>query len=247
MKLRPGFAGGALALGAALLAGAAPAAAQDAFASFGSSFYDTDEFCLNSSAFITDFSVGVSGDMVGVSAMYDNSDWPWPNPPGSTGGGGGLLVPVSYNVAAGAARQEQFYLRQGEAIQATVELYPLGILRRLSGERQGTLETIDRFLVPFVGAGVHYSGDGDTEEAGGSRNLPTYGLRSAARPIVTYGARLFLPGRDRRIRLQLQYNGSTMFVDEFEAVSPQGETLPIASENLTWGNWSVGVSLRLGG
>ena len=241
----PGTARAMLVLATVLTTSAAPTAAQDVSASFGSSFYDSDEFCLNSSAFITDFSVGVSGDMFGASAMYDNSDWPWPNPPGSTGGGG-LVIPAAYYLGAGAA-QEQFYMTQGEALQATVEAYPLGILRRLTGEREGALETVDRFLVPFVGAGVHFSGDGETAEAGDGRNLPTYGLRSAARPIVTYGARLFLPGRDRKVRLLLQYNGSTMLVDEFEAVSPLGETLTIDSENLTWGNWSVGVSLRVGG
>jgi hypothetical protein len=243
----PGTAGAVLVFAAALAANAAPTAAQDVFASAGSSFYDSDAFCLNSSAFFTDFSVGVGGGMVGVSASYDNSDWPWPRPPGSSGGGGdALLVPAAFYLGAGAA-QEQFYMTQGEALQATVEAYPLGILRRLTGERPGALETIDRFLVPYVGAGIHVSGDGETAEAGDGRDLPTFGLRGDGRPIVTYGARLFLPGRDQRIRLQLQYSGSTMFVDEFEAVSPGGETLRIESENLTWGNWSVGVSLRVGG
>jgi hypothetical protein len=246
MRMHPGIAGAVLVIGAALAASAAPTAAQDVSASFGSSFYDSDEFCLNSSAFITDYSVGASGDLFGVSAAYDNSDWPWP-PPFPTGGGGGLVVPAAF-LRFPAARQEQFYLSQGEAFRVVADVFALELLRRVvGGDEEGGLARIDRFVRPVFGVGFQYSTDGETAAAGEGRNFPTYGVRGGTNLLIQYGARVYLPSREQRVRIQLEYRGTSMFVDSFELETPAGNILTRDGETLTWSDWSVGVSFRLGG
>lgn len=73
----PAFALAAVALPFA----ASPAAAQTyGFLRLGNSTYDGDPFCEDPTAAITMFSLGFSTPLVGLTAEYNNGDYPWPPP-----------------------------------------------------------------------------------------------------------------------------------------------------------------------
>jgi hypothetical protein len=117
----------------------------------------------------------------------------------------------------------------------------------MSDGQEGILVRLDRNLRPYLGAGVLLVTDGDPAPAGSGRDLPTFGLRSFVAPVVTYGARLYLPSRQSRLGLVLQYRGNSAFVTGAEYEEPDGSLVDVGDETLTWGTWSVGVSFRVGG
>lgn len=232
------------------------AAAQgDVSVTGGAGVYGSDAFCLDTGAFFSVVEVSGGGDLVGGSVAYSNGSHPWPGPP--TGGelglapypGGASLNRVA-RVEGPQTRglQQQAFLTNGDAVRIMAETFPIALLSRLPGQREGVLSEINRYVRPFVGAGVYISGDGTTAPVGtNGRDSPTFGLEGSTSLILSYGARLYLPARDRRVRLVLLYRGNTMFISDVVYRTPDNGTLRGDGEALTWGEWGVGVSLRIGG
>lgn len=244
MRMRLGrFACAAVAVVGLLAGSTAPSAAQLGI-SVGSSVYSEDhDFCLMSGAAITHYQADYSGDVFGVSASYVNSDIPWLIPPGSSGGAN-LVFPASALVSAGR-QQGPVYLSQGELITASVEVFPIAALLRLTDN--DAFGRVDRLLRPFVGIGAGLLTDGEPAPPGENRAVPTYSIRGFTAPLLSYGARLHLPSREAPISLLLQYRNSHLFVGNFDFETPDAETIPGDGETLTWGTWSIGASFRIGG
>lgn len=238
MRQKPVTAIGSVALALVLsMWGTAKAAAQDVYAALGSSLYSDDPFCLSTSAALSSAQIGVSGDAFGVSAAYNNSNWPWPKPPPPPPGG--LVVPGASYSLLGASRQESNYLTHGDAFRAVLELFPLGLL---PGLRESTAN-LRRYIKPFVGAGVQISTDGETSPAGGDRDLPTYAVLGSTDLLISYGASAVVPLGDR-FGIHLQLRGNTLFAGDIEIETPDGQTLVSEDNRLNWGEWLVGLNLR---
>jgi hypothetical protein len=219
-------------------------------ASVGANIYESDEFCLNSEAFLTYAEASYGGDVAGVSASYANSDVPWLPIPG--GGGQNLVLPAAASVAAYrvpvGAQQETFFRSQGDAFQASVDIFVIGLARRIArGDEDGGLARIDRIVRPFVSAGVILTTDGDPAPAGDGRQLPTYGQEGYTAPTISYGARVYLPSRESRLGLLIQYRMTHAFVGDVNYVQPDGNTTPAGNETIDWGMLSVGLSFNVGG
>lgn len=168
--------------------------------------------------------------------------------PEPDGNAGSTRLPrgLRASASAGPIDEHEAFLTHGRAIRLMAETFPIAVLARLVGERAGVLQDINRYVRPSFGVGMYVSGNGKTAPAGNGRNLPTYGLEGSASPMLSYGARAYLPGRDKRVRLTVHYRGNTMFVREFAYLTPNGETLRRDGETLTWGEWGVGVSIGIG-
>jgi hypothetical protein len=215
-----------------------PAAAQDFYAALGSSLYSDDPFCLSTSAALSSAQVGVGGDAVGVSASYNNSNWPWPKPPPPPPGG--LVVPGATFSLAASRQQETFYQTHGDAFQAVLELFPLGLL---PGLRESTVN-VRRYIKPFLGVGVQVSTDGEPAAVGVNGDLPTYAVLGSTDLLVAYGASATVPLNDR-LGIHLQFRGNTLFAGDIELEGPNGETLISEDNRLNWATWLVGLNLRL--
>lgn len=220
----------------------------------GSGVYASDAFCLDTDAFFSVFELSGGSDLVGGSVAYSNGAWPWSGPP-PAGGLASTANPRGPTLNRGAwsrtfesgAFQEEQFLTHGNAVRIMAETFPVALLARLPGQRDGTLGGINRYVRPFIGAGVQISGDGEAAPPGNGRESPTFGLEGSTNFIVSYGARLYLPARDLPIRAVLLYRGNTMFVSDVVYRTPDNGTLRGDGETLTWGEWGIGVSLRIGG
>lgn len=230
--------GSAVVLAFASLGSTAPnIAAQQVFLGAGSSLYETDAFCLDSSATLTDYHVGVSGDSWGASATYDNADWPWPKPPTGPGGNTEQALGGPETVLA-QQLTTPIYMTRGSSVQAVAELYPLGVL---PGLREQTT-TLRRYLKPFIGVGLQISQDG---EASTDREFPTYAVKGATDALVSYGASLRLPLQGDAFGLQVQFRATSLFSSGPDLEGPGGETISTESETVTWGTWLVGFTVGL--
>jgi hypothetical protein len=79
---------------------AAPAAAQTfGFLRFGNTASGDDPFCEDPTAAITMIAAGISTPLVGMSAEFNNGDWPWP-PPNAYRGGASLTHGNSFQLTA---------------------------------------------------------------------------------------------------------------------------------------------------
>jgi hypothetical protein len=235
----PASLGSAFVLALAGMGATAPdVAAQQVFLGAGSSLYETDAYCLDSSASLTDYHAGISGDSWGASATYDDADWPWPRPPGS--GPGGNTEQARGGPATVLAKQltTPIYMTRGSSVQAVAELYPLGLL---PGLREQTA-TLRRYLKPFIGVGVQISQDG---EASSDREVPTYAVKGATDALVSYGASLRLPLQGDTFGLQVQFRATSLFSGGPDLEGPGGETISTESETVTWGTWLVGFTVGL--
>lgn len=229
------------------------AAAQDLSLTGGSGVYASDAFCLDTGALFSVVELSGGGDLFGGSVAHSNGSHPWIPPdaaasalaaqPGNVNLSGGLRP----GALRAAASQQNAFLANGRAIRIMAEAFPVALLARLPGQREGALRDINRYVRPFVGAGVHISGDGTAAPAGtNGRDLPTFGLEGSTNLILSYGARAYLPGRDSRLRLVVTYRGNTMFMNDVVYRTPDNETLRRDGKTLTWGEWGVGVSVRIG-
>ena len=203
----------------------------------GSSVYSSDAFCLDSGAALTNFGAGVEGDLVGGEFSFINGAWPWPPPPGS----GGSFAAFS---GAQSFRQPENYLTHGNALSGLVKVFPVALVQRLGLD--GLLGSVDRYVRPYLGAGVHSSMDGEAAPAGDGRTLPTYSVQGQTNLIFSYGVSALLPGRDSRLGLVVDYRGSHLFAGDFDIETDDGETLTIEGDNLRYGAWGVGLRVRLG-
>lgn len=229
------------------------AAQGDASFTSGSGVYASDEFCEDTNAFFSVFELSGGGDLFGGSVAYSNGSHPWPGPPpgGERSGPDGNAGSINLNrglraSSASPTAEHEAFLTHGRAIRLMAETFPVAVLSRLLGERARVLEDINRYVRPSFGMGLYVSGDGRTAPAGDARDLPTYGLEGSASPMLSYGARAYLPGRDKRIRFTVHYRANTMFVREVAFNTPDGETLRRDGETMTWGEWGVGISFRIG-
>lgn len=220
----------------------------------GSGVYESDAFCLDTNATFSVIEVSGGGDLVGASVAYSNGAWPWTGPPpaaalglGPFAGGVSLNREGQGKASRSRAFQEEAFLTNGDAVRIMAETFPVAFLSRLPGQREGTLGDINRYVRPFIGAGLHISGDGETAPPGNGRELPTFGLEGSTNFILSYGARVYLPGRDMPVRAVLSYRGNTMFVSDVVYRTPDNGTLRGDGETLTWGEWGIGLSLRIGG
>jgi hypothetical protein len=94
--------------------------------------------------------------------------------------------------------------------------------------------------------GAQFSTDGDPAPVG-DRAAPTVGVKGDTNLLLSFGAQAYFPSRVRPLRLVVQYRGNVLFVDEIEVVDASGQTLRVDADRQTWGEWSVGFSLRVGG
>lgn len=205
-----------------------PLAAQgDVSLTGGSGVYASDEFCLDSSTFFSVFELSGSGELFGGSVAYSNGAWPWtPPPPGGESESDTTAAPRKFAVLSrptslSGGEHHDAFLTHGRAIRLMAEAFPIAVLSRLVGERVGILREFNRYVRPSLGVGVYVSGDGTTAPASSGRNLPTFGLEGSTAPMLSYGARAYLPGRDKRIRLTAHYRGNTMFVREVAYRTPK--------------------------
>jgi hypothetical protein len=218
------------------------AAAQfNVWAAAGASTYGDDEFCLESAATFTSFTVGVENSWLGGEAEVNNSDWPWPNPPGS-GNPPANLVPA--RIRGGGLTQQGNYLTHGNAFRGTIKLFTLPLIRQLGLD--GLLGNVDRFVRPYIGVGVQFSTDGNTAAPTANRPLPVFSIQGGTNIFVTYGISALVPAKDTRVGLIIGYEGSTMFANEVQVETNTGATQTIETGNLRWGQWSVGLRWRLG-
>ena len=245
MTKRHGFpAAAAVLLGVGISFGASAPVAGQTSASGGANTYAGDEFCLNSTAALTVLELNHSGGVAGASATVMNEDAPWLRRPGSGNGPGGTAASATLL----PAQQEDAYLTQGLAFQLTGELLPIGILRRvLALPEDGGFARIERILRPYAGAGLIIITEGETREAGDGRDLPTYAMQRVTAPVLTYGARLFLSLPDRPIGLVVQYRGTSAFVRDGKYERPDGTTENVGDSTLSWGTFTVGLTLGVGG
>lgn len=232
----------------------AVAAQGDISVTAGSGVYASDAFCLDTDAFFSVFELSGGGDLVGGSVAYSNGAWPWLPPP--TGVDAGSSSAKNLNRNRGAPRststaprsaQPEAFLTNGDAVRILVETFPVALLSRLPGQGDGALGGINRYVRPFIGAGVHISGDGTAAPIGtNGRDHPTFGLEGSTSFVLSYGARVYLPGRNMPIRAVVLYRGNTMFVSDVVYRTPDNGTLRRDGETLTWGEWGIGLSLRIG-
>lgn len=222
----------------AILALLAPAglSAQEFFVGGGSSFYETDAYCLDDDATVTDYHVTFGGDSFGASVTYDSGDWPWPKPPG-TGPGGNQRTIGEVPTVIARQQAEPIYLSRGSAVQVAGEIYPFGFF---PGLREAT-RSLRRYVKPFVGAGLQFSSEG---EASDDRDRPTYAIQGSTDPMVVYGVGLRLP-LTGSLGLQAQYRGTTLFGGAGELVGPGGEEDQVSGSTVSWGTVIVGFTLGL--
>jgi hypothetical protein len=218
--------------------GAMEVAAQDFYAALGSSLYSDDPFCLSTSASLSSAQIGVGGSGIGVSASYNNSNWPWPKPPPPPPGGA-VVSGVAYSVSSGQ-QQASYYLTHGDAYRAMLEIFPLGLL---PGLRESTAN-LRRYIKPLLGVGVQVSTDGEPAATGVNGNLPTYAVKGGTDLVISYGASAVVPFSDR-LGLHLQFRGNTLFAGDVELEGPGGESLISEDNRLSWGEWLVGLNIRL--
>lgn len=223
---------------ASLALTASPITGQEVFFGTGSSLYETDEFCIDPDAALTDYQVGVSGDAFGASATYDSGSWPWPKPPGSGSGGNQHLIDPPTVITQQQQQDTDIYMSRGSAIQAVAEVYPLGAL---PGLREATA-TLRRYVKPFIGVGFQVSRDGESST---ERTFDTYAVQGATEPLVAYGASLRVPLGDGGFGLQVQFRGTSLFSGGSDLEGPDGDTITTESETLTWATWLVGFSVGL--
>lgn len=214
----------------------ARAAAQDLYLAVGSSAYSDDPFCLSTNAALSDARIGVGGDAIGVSASYNNSNWPWPKPPPPPPGG--LVVPGAAFSVGAAQDDHDFFLTHGDAFQAVLEFFPLGLVPGLR-ERTATLR---RYVKPFAGVGVQISTDGEAAATGANGALPTYAVQGGTDLVVAYGASANVPLGDR-LGLHLQFRGNTLFAGDVELRGPDGDILISEDQRLNWGQWLIGFNI----
>ncbi len=197
---------------------AIPVAAQgDFFLSTGSAVYGSDEFCVDSDAFLTHYRAGFSWEAVGVSAAFINNDYPWPE--------------------SQAASQPSNRLTRGNAWQGVVELFPLAFFR--SGEGGSS---VGEYVRPFVGVGIQYTGDADPSTPAGE--LPIFVVDGRTDVLAAYGAHVTVPLGSSGVRALLQFRGTTLFPSEFKITDTQGQTRTQDGNRLTWGELTVGVSVQ---
>jgi hypothetical protein len=189
----------------------ARAAAQDLYLAVGSSAYSDDPFCLSTNAALSDARIGVGGDAIGVSASYNNSNWPWPKPPPPPPGG--LVVPGAAFSVGAAQDDHDFFLTHGDAFQAVLEFFPLGLVPGLR-ERTATLR---RYVKP-------------------------YAVQGGTDLVVAYGASANVPLGDR-LGLHLQFRGNTLFAGDVELRGPDGDILISEDQRLNWGQWLIGFNI----
>jgi hypothetical protein len=232
----------------ALLAIPSLAAAQDIYLLAGSSVYESDEACLVPDGAFSAFTIGGGGSIIGASASYINGDWPWPPKPPPGAGGSNSLVAASLVSGAVSAAIPDVYVDHGIAIQTVIDLFPVPLLQRLGGNRgdDGALGTFDQYVRPFIGVGAQFSTDGDPASVG-DRLAPTVGVKGDTNLLLSFGAQAYFPSRQRPLRFVVQYRGNVLFVDQIEVENASGETFVIDTDRQTWGEWSVGLSLRVGG
>jgi hypothetical protein len=211
----------------------------------GDSSYSSDAFCLQSGATFTNFSLGVDGSAVGADAMFSNGAWPWECPPSGCGGGSAAFSTGPAYSGTGRARQENYYITHGNAFFGTVRLYPLALI---GSRADNTLGRINQYVLPYIGAGIQTIGDGETASAGfRGREVPTYSVASRTDFVLTYGAKLLLPGRQSRFGLVLEYRGFRNFTDQADIETDTGDVIQNSDLSLNWGAWALGFRFRLGG
>jgi hypothetical protein len=208
----------------------------------GSSVYSSDAFCLDSGAALTNFGAGVEGSVFGGEVMFINGAWPWPCPAGGCGGGTGFNL-VGFS-GQGRLSQPSSYLTHGNAVLGVVKLFPVPLVQRFGLD--GLLGAVDQYVRPYIGVGVQISSDGETASAGGARLLPTYSVKGRTDFVITYGAAALLPGRDTRLGLVVEYRGARTLGNEIEVETDDGRTLESDGSSLKWGQWGVGLRIRLG-
>jgi len=208
----------------------------------GSAVYSSDAFCLDSGAALTNFGAGIDGSVVGGELMFSNGAWPWPCPAGGCGGGTGFSL-VGFS-GQGSVSQPSSYLTHGNAFQGVVKLFPVPLVQRFGLD--GLLGAVDQYVRPYIGVGVQVSSDGETAPAGGGRVLPTYSVQGRTDFVITYGAAALLPGRETRLGLMVEYRGAQTLGNEIEVETDDGRTLESDGSSLKWGQWGVGLRIRLG-
>lgn len=191
-------------------------AAQTIVFTSGNSIYSDEHFCPIPPETLTTYRLTAEFDVIGFSTTYNNEDYPWPPEDG------GLSSP-----------QQQAFLDHGPAFELAAELYPLGF----------TTGRLKNYVKPFVGAGLHRTGDGDAE-AGTAGALDTYGIRGATDPMFTFGAKFTLPVSGRLgIRAEARLTG--ILAGDYEQVTPTGSTITVNDDVQTWSEWNIGFTFRV--
>lgn len=141
-------------------------------------------------------------------------DYPWPLPP----------------------PDRVVHLDRGGAIQAMAEVYPLRVIP--------VAREVERWVRPFVAAGVVVSRDGEAHPAGTRRESPVYAVQGRTDPGVSFGANLRIPLGAGPLGVNVQLRRTTLFSVEGELVSAEGQTFNTDSQNLSWNEVRLGVSFR---
>lgn len=180
--------------------------------------YSRDFFCLDPLGWLTTFRLTAERGAFGVTAAYVGA-YPWPIPP-----------PPFLQSA---------FIDRGPAVQLGAEVDPL---RLLGGE--GTAD-LNRFLTPFVGAGLQISTDGEEALAGVNGPEPTVAILGGTDPFVSYGARVSVPLGEGRLGIFGEVRGTSVFDGGKDFVDLQGARVQSESATLTWAEFSLGIRLNL--
>ena len=209
----------AIVIGLAGFLPASSAHAQATFLTLGQGFYNPGD-CPVPPATITTYRAGFETDVIGVSATYNNEDYPWP--PDDEG--------------LSSARQE-VSVDHGDALQIAVELFPIGLF----GDRAARLGS---WVRPFLGLGLHRSGDGEAAEPDSNQPLETLAILGSTDVLLTYGVKLTVPASGR-LGVRLELRGNSVFAGDFTRESTSGARTQVPGTTLTWGEYSVGFTFRV--
>jgi hypothetical protein len=194
---------------------ASPVDAQNFSATFGQGLYGADSGCPTPGSFITTYRLSAQTPLLGVSASFNNGDYPWPPMDGGFSAVGEMLT-------------------HGDAVAATAEIYPFGLLKSEGGHRLAS------FVRPFVGIGLQKSKDGEPEAA--TVDHPeSLGVVGATDLLFTYGAAVSIPTVNG-LRLVVEFRGNSVFAGQYDAIAPNGSRLTADGSTLTWGELSAGFS-----
>lgn len=189
----------------------------------GGAYLQSAYACLNTGG-VDMLDVDFMGGGAGIAGGYSRAGgWPWEGPGGFGGGAEG----------GGAAQQASLGLTHGTAWYAQLLVRPTWLWPGLQGER---------FVWNVVGGvGVHSQSDG--EPAANTNGIPAWGIQGqtnlflnvAVTTEVRLTPRVGIRGRARLNWLQR---------DDPVFLQPGGTTVTGEGEPLTWGGFSLGLTLR---
>ncbi|MEZ4417002.1 MAG: hypothetical protein R3E10_14720 [Gemmatimonadota bacterium] len=192
----------------------------------GLSAFQSSLACLNTGG-VDMLDVDLMGGGIGFSAGYSRAGgWPWDGPTGGNGGPAG----------GGATQQASLGLTHGTAFHLQLLVRPTWRWPGLQGERLA--------WNVVGGIGIHRQTDG--EPSSNVNGIPAWGIEGQTNLYVTGAVTT-----EYRLTSSVGVRGMArmhwMQRDDPVFLQPGGGTSTGVGDNLTWGSFSLGLTLRPGG